>query len=88
MNSRSVPLKPPSKRRHIAMKAVESSAVKAIGHDPKSRTLRVEFHSGGVYDYPDISVEEHQAILDAQSIGRHLTKHIRHRNFTKLPEAA
>lgn len=80
-------MKPPLKHAHIAMKLVESSAVKRIGHDAKTRTLRVEFHSGGIYDYPDVSADEHQAILDAESIGRHLSKHIRNRNFTKLEAA-
>lgn len=89
IDRKATPIRPPLKRPlHIKMQGVESSAIKAIGHHPETKTLRVEFVSGGVYDYPDVTVEDHQAILDSESKGRHIAKHIRSRTFSKLPTAA
>jgi hypothetical protein len=88
LNSRRVPLKPPVKHPHIALKRVESSAIKAIGHDPKRNVLRIEFLTGGVYDYSGVTAEEHDALHGADSHGQHFQKFIRNRSFTKLPKAA
>jgi len=36
------------------MRPVVSGAVRAVGYDPASRTLRVAFRGGGTYDYLDV----------------------------------
>ena len=61
----------------IPTKPVESSAIKAIGHDPVTNTLRVEFQSGGVYDYHGVPAEKHSNFIGAESIGKHFLQHIR-----------
>lgn len=67
------------------MKPVASSQVKAIGHDPATNTLRVEYASGGVYDYAGVDAEKHRALMAAPSIGSHLHKQIKpNHKFTKL----
>jgi hypothetical protein len=58
------------------LKAVKSSAIAAIGHDAETNTLHVRFHSGGTYQYPDVSAAEHAAFANAPSIGRHFAQHI------------
>lgn len=35
----------------MTMHPVVSTNVLAAGYDPQTRTLRVQFHSGGIYDY-------------------------------------
>jgi len=59
------------------MTPVESSNIKAVGYDPESQVMRVEFHSGGVYDHHKVSPEVHDAILKASSHGKHYNLHIR-----------
>ncbi|MGA3015963.1 MAG: KTSC domain-containing protein [Bryobacteraceae bacterium] len=66
------------------MQPVESSNIEAIGHDPATNTLGVKFKSGGLYHYQGISAEKHQALMAADSKGKHFFKHIRHHEFVKL----
>jgi hypothetical protein len=70
------------------MKPVQSSAIRSIGHHQESNTLRIEFNSGHVYEYPNVTADEHQALIGAQSIGAHFVTNLRHRQFRKLPNAA
>jgi hypothetical protein len=37
------------------MQPVNSTTVRAVGYDPFSRVMRVEFRSGGIYDYYEIN---------------------------------
>ncbi len=52
---------------------VQSSNIKSVGHDPHTNTLEIEFHSGKVYQFSDVNVDEHAALLRARSIGSHLS---------------
>jgi hypothetical protein len=52
----------------MLMTPVDSTHIKAIGHDPASNTLAIEFHKGGVYHYHDVPADKHTAILNADSI--------------------
>jgi hypothetical protein len=61
----------------IAMKPVTSGHIKAIGYDPKSQTLRVQFKKGAVHDYAGVPVKKHADLIAAESIGQHFNKHIR-----------
>ena len=58
-----------------------SSSVKAVGYDPASQTLRVQFQSGAVYDYADVPVELHASLAAAPSVGSFFGQNIR----TKYP---
>jgi hypothetical protein len=67
------------------MKPVKSSTISAIGHDPVSRTLHVEFHRGAKWTYADVGADEHAALVGAASIGSHFGKHIKpHKNAAKI----
>ena len=59
----------------IEMKPVESSQIAAIGHDPATNTLAVQFHGkegpGSVYHYENVSAEQHDTFVNAESIGKH-----------------
>lgn len=56
---------------------VTSGNIKSIGHDPKTNTLEVEFHDGGVYRYPGVDSEAHNALMGAESIGKTFAKNFR-----------
>lgn len=63
----------------IAMQHVESSNLDAIGYDLGSKTLRVAFRNGGVYDYSDVPEEVFTTLGRAESVGG---------SFHKLVKAA
>ena len=69
----------------MTMQPVESEAISEIGYDADTRTLRVKFKKTGVYDFLDVSPDKHQALLAAESKGRHFQTHIRlHHEFQKV----
>lgn len=56
---------------------VQSSHIVAIGHDPKSNTMEVEFRNGSVYRYGSIDVYKHSQLIGADSIGKHFRENIK-----------
>lgn len=61
----------------MQMHPVRSSNVAAIGHDPDSQILTVQFHSGRSYRYANVSEEVFEQFLDAESKGRFFNEHIK-----------
>lgn len=61
----------------ITLTPVRSTAVAAIGHDPETQELHVEYASGARYVYPGVSVEHHNVLLAAPSVGSHLNRIVR-----------
>lgn len=59
--------------------AVKSSNVEAVGFDPASRILEVQFKGGAVYQYLDVPAEEHRKLMAAESIGSYLHQSIKGR---------
>jgi hypothetical protein len=55
-----------------------------IGYDPATKRMRIGFVSGAVYEYPDITAEEVEALRAAPSVGAHFARHHRHRASTKV----
>lgn len=64
------------------MTPVDSSCLSAVGYDPDTATMRLQFTSGATYDYDDVAPEQHQALIGADSIGAHFAAHVRNR-FTQ-----
>ena len=62
---------------NIALQKVESSNVSAYGYDALSRTLAIEFKSGGVYHYAGVPVDVYARLVDAKSIGKFIGAEIR-----------
>lgn len=68
---------------NIDLKPVTSSNIAAIGHDPDSNTLAVRFMPragskwGDVWHYEGVSAKQHEALLKAESVGKHFSAHIR-----------
>lgn len=66
----------------IELEVVESSQINAIGHDPETNTLAIQFKSfrGDVlstYHYANFSEEKFAEFKGAESIGRYFGKHIK-----------
>lgn len=58
------------------MKPVKSSNIAAIGYDPQTLTMEVQFHNGAIYRYHPISPETYRGLESAPSIGKHFRNHI------------
>jgi hypothetical protein len=74
-------------RPPIALHQVESNQVGAIGHDPGTQTLAVQFKRGAraIYHYPGVSTEAFEAFKNAESIGTHFGQHFKSLPFSKYP---
>jgi hypothetical protein len=60
---------------------VDSSNVRSIGYAAEYRLLRVVFRDDSQYDYPDVSPEQHQALMASESKGRFIRDHLAKRGF-------
>jgi hypothetical protein len=58
---------------------VETRDIEAIGYDPETKVLEVEFHSGAVTRYRDVPPEVYAAFTAASSQGSHYAQFIRGR---------
>ncbi|MEN6540860.1 MAG: KTSC domain-containing protein [Mizugakiibacter sp.] len=67
------------------MQPCKSSQVKAHGHCPVTNTLRVEFASGGTYDYHDFTPAHYADLCKAESVGKHLHAQVKGKfKFSKI----
>lgn len=55
----------------------ESSNLERFGYDATNQTLRVEFNSGGIYDYFDVSEPVFEEMKNAPSKGSFLANQIK-----------
>ncbi|WP_137286052.1 KTSC domain-containing protein [Halorussus salinisoli] len=56
---------------------VASSSIRSIGYDEDDEALEIEFESGGVYRYADVSRETYEEFLSARSHGSYFHKNFR-----------
>jgi hypothetical protein len=61
----------------MSLTPVKSSNIKAVGYDPGSKALRVEFNSGAQHRYEEVSPEKHAGMMAADSVGSYFHAHIR-----------
>ena len=63
-----------------------SSNIEAAGYNPETKTLRVRFKGGSVYDHHDFPADAHDAFMSADSKGSHYHSTIKGKyKFTKVP---
>lgn len=58
---------------------VTSSHIAAIGYDPDSEALEIEFNSGAVYSYSGVPLGEYEGFMNADSKGTYLRANIKGR---------
>lgn len=58
-------------------KNVQSSMIASIGYDLKGYLLEIEFNSGGIYQYFDVSKKEYEGLMKAESHGQYFLQNIR-----------
>jgi hypothetical protein len=64
---------------------VDSSNITSIGYDEDSSTLEIEFHSGAVYQYFDVSFGVYEGLMEASSKGQYLAQNIKgHYRYVKV----
>lgn len=66
----------------IALHDVESSQINAIGQDPETNTLAIQFKGwkgeiGATYHYANFTAEDFAAFKAAESLGRHFGRQIK-----------
>lgn len=57
--------------------AVSSSNLRSVGYDQSSRTLEIEFHSGGIYQYDNVPHRVFQSLMNASSHGKYFHAYIK-----------
>lgn len=67
---------------------VKSSQIASVGYDSINQTMDVEFVRGNaVYRYHDVPAEIHEALMAAESVGKHFGANVRGRFRTeKFPK--
>lgn len=58
-------------------KSLGSSNLSSAGYDEATRTLEIEFASGGIYHYDDVPKDVYDGLLKASSPGSFFFKHVR-----------
>ena len=56
---------------------VSSSNLHSVGYDADSQTLRIKFHSGGIYDYFNVPESRHSGLMNASSKGGYHADYIK-----------
>jgi len=62
-------------RMGLAMTPVKSSNISKLGWS--DGVLHVEFSNGGLFSYSGVDSATYQKLLNADSIGKHFSQHIR-----------
>jgi hypothetical protein len=63
---------------------VRSSNVQAVGYDPASRVMHVQFKGGGTYAHRGVTPAEHAAFMAAPSLGSHYSAKFKGRHAAKV----
>lgn len=73
-------------RQQIMLNAVDSNKIGAVGYDPDTQTLAVQFKrgAGAIYHYPNVTPEQHAAFIGAESLGKHFGEHLQALPFEKF----
>jgi hypothetical protein len=58
---------------------LHSTSLQAVAYQEQLGLLELEFRNGAVYHYFDVSESTYQALLRAESKGRHFNHYIRNR---------
>ena len=62
---------------HMKLIAVKSTNLAAIGYEPKTKTLEVEFISGAVWRYVGVPASVWEGLRSAKSHGQYFHQNVR-----------
>jgi hypothetical protein len=51
--------------------------MRAVGYEPRSETLEIEFHNDHVYRYFGVPAAVYLKLLNARSLGTYFNEHVR-----------
>jgi len=60
----------------VRFKSVNSSMLRRVRYDPEKRFLDVVFRTGEKYRYKDVPPAEYNNLMEAQSHGKYMQRHI------------
>ena len=60
----------------LGWRPVNSSMLRRVRYDPKSKFLDVVFRTGEAYRYKDLPLDEYNKLMKAESHGRYMQMHI------------
>ena len=64
---------------------VSSSNLAAVGYDPNTKILEIEFHGGSVYAYSDVPQDIFDELMSAESHGKYFNANIKDKYpYTKI----
>lgn len=63
----------------MQLEKVNSSDIAAIGYDPESQTLAIEFHATGRYHYFSVPPQIHAELMQTPTHGKYFHQHIKGR---------
>jgi hypothetical protein len=76
----------------MTLTPVTSSNIAAIGYDPATRTMTVQFKNGGTFDYHDVAPHHHDEMMKVnakgQSVGKYFHARIRGAHKASKKETA
>ena len=59
--------------------SVTSSNLNSVGYDSQKEILKIEFHSGGIYQYFDVTSKIYDELMTAPSHGKYFARVIKPR---------
>lgn len=59
------------------MHPVQSSHMRAVGYEPTSRTMHIQFHNGEVHEYTGVPQPFHDTMMSAESVGSFFHKNVK-----------
>jgi hypothetical protein len=68
----------------MEMHHVDSSHVHSIGHDAQTNMMHVKFKNGALYEYHNVSADEHHKIRHAGSVGAALKQHTAGKTYHRI----
>lgn len=60
---------------------VNSSSIASVGYLPEKRLMEVEFVTGRLYAYEEVPEPVFRGLLEAESVGRYFSTHVRPAGF-------
>ena len=70
----------------MRLSSVESEMLRLVGYNEELQILEVVFNTGDRYRYLDVPLSEYEALMNSESIGQYMHKHvIGHYEYERAP---